>query len=106
MESTRDTFSAFFIGNGLTESFVNDEFEFTVYPLRRTFREIDSKDEFWQWCRGPFTQNLYPPVGSRDFPRYWNGKDEVDHQLLSVHVYACVRMIDNESSLPFVVGFL
>lgn len=31
---------------------IEDEFDFPVSPLKRTFKDIDAKDEFWLWTRG------------------------------------------------------
>jgi ankyrin repeat protein len=66
-ESTRDAKAAHFMDQSMQTALFENEYDYTVSKLLRNFHRMDSKREFFMWCRGPLRDLLYPS----ETPMYW-----------------------------------
>jgi Polycystin domain/Ankyrin repeats (3 copies) len=66
-ESTRDAKAGHFVNEAINTKLVQDEFDYDVSKLFRTFPGIDAKSEWYQWARGPLLDLVYPAKT----PTYW-----------------------------------
>eukprot|EP00808_Paulinella_micropora_P017269 g19147.t1 len=55
----RNDRGAHFLYRGLCETVINDEYDYNISQLERSFPGIDSVDEFYMWAKGPFAQSFY-----------------------------------------------
>lgn len=68
--ATKDRRGSFWFQKSLQQGLVEDEYPYSVSQLPRSFKDIDSIDEFWMWLEGPFLDKFYPSYA--EVPRYWD----------------------------------
>ena len=47
-------------GNHIGDKFIDEEFDFDDAHIKKTFFDIATIEEFWQWVHGPLYGGLYP----------------------------------------------
>jgi hypothetical protein len=52
--------------NHITDKFIDEEFDQSDAHVRKTFFDIATVEEFWQWANGPLAGGLYPDTEKID----------------------------------------
>ena len=51
-------------GSHLSDKFIDEEFDQSDAHIKKTFFDIGTMEEFWQWVNGPLVGGLYPEDGA------------------------------------------